>query len=123
MRSRMRWASALLWPWLVMGSVPPVDSMRMSAQTMPVEMCTEATLEMAMLSSLLPNQRDFTRLTRCELTTSWVGKRKLPFVQRLAVKVSGWGVVGVVAMGLWYAGRAVFQWIQIGWEIGARPVF
>ena len=77
--------------------------MRTSAQTMPVEMCTEATLEMAMLSSLLPNQRDFTRLTRCELTTSLVGKRKLPFVQRLAAKVSDWGVGGVVAMGLWYA--------------------
>jgi len=30
----------------------------MSDQTMPVEMCTEATFEMAMLSSLLPNSRD-----------------------------------------------------------------
>ena len=75
------------------GSVPLKDSMRMSAKTMPVEMWTEATLEMAMLSSLLPNQRDFTRLTRCELITSRVGKRKLPLVQRLAVD-----------MGLWYAG-------------------
>ena len=99
----MRCASALRWPWLVMGSVPLEDSMRTSAQTMPVEMCTDATLEMAMLSSLLPNQRDFTRLTRCELMTSRVGNRKLPFVQRLAAKVSDWGVGGVVAMGLWYA--------------------
>ncbi len=100
----MRWASALVWPWLVMGSVPLEDSMRMSAKTIPVEMWTEATLEMAMLSSLLPNRRNFTRLTRCELTTSLVGKRKLPLVQRLAAKVSGWGVGGKVDMGLWYAG-------------------
>ena len=72
----------------------------------PMEMCTEATLEMAMLSSCffqtrLPNRRDFTRLTRCELTTSLVGKRRLPLVQRLAVKVSGWGLGGIVDMGLW----------------------
>lgn len=117
----MRWASALVWPWLVTGSVPLEDSMRMSAKTMPVEMWTEATLEMAMLSSLLPNQRDFTRLTRCELTTSLVGKRKLPLVQRLAVKVSVWGV-GVVDIQLWYAGGRVFQQLRLGWKTGERPV-
>ncbi len=76
----------------------------MSDQTMPVEMCTDATFEMAMLSSLLPKRRDFTRLTRCELTTILVGKKKLPLVQRLAVKVSacapGAGVVRVASMTL-----------------------
>src|SRR5437016_12953737 len=71
-----------------MGSVPPVDSMRISDQNTPVEMCTDATFDMAMLSSLLPNSRDFTRLTRCGLTTRRVGKKKLPWVQRLAEKVS-----------------------------------
>src|SRR5712664_3842939 len=71
-----------------MGSVPPVDSIRISDHTMPVEMCTEAIFEMAMLSSLLPNHRDFTRLTRRGLTTRRVGNRKLPWVQRLAVKLS-----------------------------------
>jgi hypothetical protein len=51
-------------------------------------MCTDATFDMAMLSSLLPKKRDFTRLTRCGLTTSRVGNRKLPCVQRLALNVS-----------------------------------
>src|ERR1700721_2850083 len=71
-----------------MGSVPPVDSIRISDQNTPVEICTEATFDMAMLSSLLPKKRDFTRLTRCGLTTSRVGNRKLPCVQRLALNVS-----------------------------------
>src|SRR5579863_1725519 len=84
----MRCASALRWPWLVMGSVPPVDSMTISAQKTPVEMWTEATFEIGMLSSLLPKNRDFTRATRCALTVSLVGKKKLPCVQRLAEKVS-----------------------------------
>src|ERR1700686_761417 len=84
----MRCASALRCPWLVMGSVPPVDSMTISAQKTPVEMWTEAIFEMAMLSSLLPNIRDFTRLTRCGRATRRVGKKKLPCVQRLAEKVS-----------------------------------
>src|SRR5689334_6160653 len=84
----MRWASALRCPWLVIGSVPPVDSMTISAQKIPVLMCTEATFEMGMLSSLLPNRRDLVRITRCGLTTILVGKKKLPWVQRLAEKVS-----------------------------------
>src|SRR5260370_37760580 len=74
-----------------MGSVPPVDSIRISAHSTPVEICTEATFDMAMVSSLLPNQRDFTRLTRSGLTTMRVGKIKLPWVQRLAVKTCAWG--------------------------------
>src|SRR2546430_10971309 len=87
----MRMASPLRWPWLVIGSAPPVDSIRISDHITPVEMCTEATFEIGMLSSLLPNRRDFRRLTRKGLTRSRVGKRKLPCVQRLAVKVSGVG--------------------------------
>jgi hypothetical protein len=51
-------------------------------------MCTEAIFDMAMLSSFDPNNRDFTRLTRCGLITSLVGKKKLPWVQREAEKVS-----------------------------------
>src|SRR5579864_7531471 len=84
-----------------MGSVPPVDSMRISDHNTPVEMCTEATFDMAMLSSLLPKNRDFTRLTRTGLTTMRVGKRKLPCVQRLAEKLStsvSGGVPGVRPM-------------------------
>src|SRR5467141_2807277 len=71
-----------------MGSVPPVDSIRISDQNTPVEICTDATFDMAMLSSLLPNSRDFTRVTRGGLTTRRVGKNKLPCVQRLALKLS-----------------------------------
>jgi len=51
-------------------------------------MCTEAIFDIAMLSSLLPNKRDFTRATRCGLTTSRVGNKKFPCVHREAVKVS-----------------------------------
>src|ERR1700683_5215724 len=88
----MRWASVLRWPWLVVGSVPPVDSMTISDQKTPVEMWTEAILVMPMLSSLLPNRRDLTRVTRCGLMMRRVGKKKFPCVQRLAVKVWGGGV-------------------------------
>src|SRR5215470_4002208 len=84
----MRMASALRWPWLVMGSAPPVESMRISDQMMPVRICTDATCEMAMLSSVVPNSRGFTRLTCNGLTTMRVGKSRLPRVQRLALKVS-----------------------------------
>ena len=71
-----------------MGSVPPVDSIRISDHTIPVEIFTEATCEIEMLSSLLPNKRRFTRLTRSGPTTIRVGNQRFPFVQRLAVKVS-----------------------------------
>ena len=80
----MRTASALRWPWLVIGSMPPVDSMRMSDQKIPVEILTDATWPIEMLSSLLPNRRRFTRLTRNGLTTIRVGNQKFPLVQRLA---------------------------------------
>src|SRR5256885_9732010 len=72
-----------------MGSVPPVDSMTISAQKTPVEMWTDATFEIGMLSSLLPKSFDFTRATRWALMVSLVGKRKLPCVQREAGKGAG----------------------------------
>src|SRR5215469_4456119 len=80
-------ASLLLWPWLVIGSAPPVESMRISDQITPVLISTDATCEIAMLSSLVPNSRDFTRLTWRGVTTMRVGKMWLPLVQRLAAKV------------------------------------
>src|SRR5256885_8476002 len=43
---------------------------------------------MAILSSLLPKRRGFTRLTCCGVTVMRVGKKRLPLVQRLAAKVS-----------------------------------
>src|SRR5437879_3538663 len=97
----MRIASRLRWPWLVIGSAPPVESIRICDQIMPVVIRTEATCEMAMLSSVLPKSRGFTRLTCRGLTTIRVGKNRLPWVQRLAVKVSpaeAGGGVGEVGM-------------------------
>src|ERR1700736_3748303 len=92
----MRCASPLWCPWLVMGSVPPVDSMTISDQNTPVEICTDAIFDIAMLSSLLPNSRDLTRETRCGLIMSRVGKKKLPCVRRVAVKFEA----GEESMGL-----------------------
>src|ERR1700751_3366338 len=81
-----------------MGSVPPVDSITISDQNTPVEMWTDATFVMPMLSSLLPNKRDLMRVTRCGLITRRVGQKKLPCVQRLAVKVSaGDESIGLIA--------------------------
>jgi hypothetical protein len=62
--------------------------MTISAQNTPVEMWTDATFDMVMLSSLLPKKRPFTRETRCGLITSFVGNQKLPCVHREAVKIS-----------------------------------
>src|SRR5260221_10140166 len=65
----------------------------------PVWIWTEATCEIAILSSVLPNRRGFTRLTCKGLTTMRVGKIRFPRVQRLAANVSpatvgcGWGAV------------------------------
>ncbi len=99
MRSRIRCESFLRCPWLVIGSVPPVDSITISAQKTPVEMCTEAIFDIAMLSSLLPNSRDFTRDTRWGLITSRVGKKKFPRVHREAAKVSaGEDSIGLIAV-------------------------
>src|ERR1700685_1372491 len=98
-----------------MGSVPPVDSMRISDQNTPVEICTDATFEIAMVSSLLPKKRDLIRLTRCGLTTSLVGKRKLPGVHRLAVKVSA----GELSIGL--SGLALGELIAIPARLFSRP--
>src|ERR1039458_8896568 len=70
----------------------------MSDHKIPVEIFTDATWEVEMLSSLLPNRRLFTRLTRSGLTTMRVGNQKFPLVQRLAVKLSseaaGLGLAG-----------------------------
>src|SRR5713101_5838130 len=84
----MRSASRLLWPWLVIGSPPPVESILISDQMIPVWICTEATCEIAILSSVLLNHRGFTRLTCSGLTTMRVGKIRFPRVQRLAANVS-----------------------------------
>src|SRR5947207_15238209 len=71
-----------------MGSVPALDSIKMSDQMIPVEMCTDATCEMLMLSSLLPKNRGFIRDTGWGVATTRVGNKRLPLVQRLAANVS-----------------------------------
>ena len=67
--------------------MPPLDSIRMSDQRIPVEIFTDATWEIEMLSSLRLNRRRFTRLTRSGLTTMRVGNHRFPAVNRLALKV------------------------------------
>src|SRR5579859_7191587 len=84
---RMATASALLWPWLRMGLLPPVESMRISDHSIPVLIKTDATLVMGMLSSELPKNRGLMRNTRSGLTSIRVGKSRLPRVQRLALKI------------------------------------
>src|SRR6476660_5750435 len=96
---RIATASALLWPWLRIGLLPPVESIRMSDQSIPVLINTEATLVMGMLSSELPKKRGLIRNTRSGLTSIRVGKSRLPRVQRLALNtllaVDGRGAVDI----------------------------
>src|SRR5207302_10006191 len=84
----MRRASALRWPWLANGSVPPEDSIRMSDQITPVLIWTEAIFCTLMLISSRLNQERLRRITAFSLTSMTVGKRKLPFVHRLAWNAS-----------------------------------
>ena len=60
----------------------------MSDQNTPVEICTDATAGIAILSCVDPNNRGFTRKTCSGVTTIRVGKNKFPFVHRLALKLS-----------------------------------
>jgi hypothetical protein len=100
---RIATASALLWPWLRMGLLPPVESIRISDQSIPVLINTEATLVMGMLSSELPKNRGLIRNTRSGPTSIRVGKSRLPRVQRLAVKtLLAVDVRGAVDMSLFY---------------------
>jgi hypothetical protein len=80
-----------------MGSAPPEESIRISDQIGPVEIWTEATLLMAMLSSVRPKKRGFTRVTCWGLTVIRVGKNRLPFVHLLAAKVSSIGIGLLIA--------------------------
>jgi hypothetical protein len=50
-----------------------------------------------MLSSLLPNNLGFIRVTRCALTSTRVGKNRLPLVNRLATNISPLEVVSGMA--------------------------
>ena len=78
-----------------MGSVPPLDSTTTFDQIIPVKMWTDATFDITIDSSSLPNKRPFTRLTRFGVTTILVGKKRLPRVQRLAVKTVSGGTSGL----------------------------
>ena len=79
----------------------------MSDQSIPVLIKTEATLVIGMLSSELPKNRGLIRSTRSGPTSMRVGKKKLPRVQRLAVKtLLAVDVRGEVDMPLFYRGRS-----------------
>src|SRR5579871_2633191 len=100
---RIATASALLWPWLRMGLLPPVESIRISDQSIPVLINTEATFVMGILSSELPKNLGLIRKTRSGLTSMRVGNRKLPRVQRLALNtLLAVDVRGAVDMTLFY---------------------
>src|SRR2546425_2987623 len=90
----MRRASALRWPWLTMGSVPPVDSMRICDQISPVLMLMDATFDIAMLSSSEPRRRVLMRETRWGVISMRTGKVRLPDVHRLAVKMYRSSAIG-----------------------------
>jgi hypothetical protein len=77
--------------------------------TSPVEICTDATCAMAMLSSLLPKKRGLTLLTCSEFTTMRIGKSKFPFVHRLATKVSPSGVGLVIKTSGWLTSLGVAE--------------
>ena len=86
--------------------------MRMTDQIIPVLICTDATFDIGILSSVRPKKRGFTRNTRSGPTEIRVGKRKFPRVQRLALKVSI--CVGSVGSGMneWLlAGKIVNEWL------------
>jgi len=68
----------------------------MSDQNTPVEICTDATAGIAMLSCVLPNSRGLMRNTCSGLTTIRVGKKKFPRVKRLAVKLSALDVASAM---------------------------
>jgi len=89
-----------------MGLLPPVESILMSDQSIPVLINTEATFVMGMLSSELPKNRGLIRSTRSGPTSIRVGKRRLPRVQRLAWKtLLDVDVRGAVDMPIFYRGR------------------
>ena len=62
--------------------------MRISDQTRPVLMWTEATLVMLMLISSWLNHERLRRITALSVTSMEVGNRRFPRVQRLARKIS-----------------------------------
>lgn len=70
----------------------------MSDQNTPVEICTDATAGIAMLSCVLPNSRGLMRNTCSGLTTIRVGKKKFPRVKRLAVKLSALDVASAMCL-------------------------
>src|ERR1051326_7643347 len=112
---RIATASALLWPWLRMGLLPPVESIRMSDQSIPVLINTEATLVMGMLSSELPKNLGLIRRTRSGPTSIHVGKRRLPRVQRLALNtLLEVDVRGAVDMPVFYRDAAI-AWLNAPW--------
>lgn len=79
----------------------------MSDQSIPVLINTEATLVIGMLSSELPKNLGLIRNTRSGPTSMRVGKRKLPRVQRLALKtLLEVDVRGAVDMPLVYIWRS-----------------
>ncbi len=96
----MRRASSLRWPRLSMGSVPPLESIRIFDHINPVLMLTDATFDMAMLSSSEPSRRGLMRETRSGVISIRTGKKRLPAVHRLALKTCRSSGIRKVLVGL-----------------------
>src|SRR5665213_1783553 len=70
-----------------MGFAPPVESMRILDQIIPVWIFTDATLGIAILSSLELKKLLFIRATLSFVTSILTGNKKLPAVHLLAKKI------------------------------------
>ena len=81
---RIATASALLWPWLTMGLLPPVESIRISDQSIPVLINTEATLVIGMLSLELPKNLGLIRTNSLWTDFNTRGEKEI------AAVLSGW---------------------------------
>src|SRR5665213_2605985 len=70
-----------------MGFEPPVESMRILDHIIPVRIFTDATLGIAILSSLELKKLLFIRATLSFVTSILTGNKKLPAVHLLAKKI------------------------------------
>ncbi len=71
-----------------MGSVPPVDSITISDQIIPVEIFTEATCEIRNTFFIAAKQTLLHTADTQGTDHNIVGNQKFPFVHRLARKIS-----------------------------------
>src|SRR5262245_21793775 len=84
----IRTASPLWCPWQTIGLAPPLVSMRTFDSSTPVWTFTEAMCAIWIVSCCRPNQRGTCWTTLVGVMRTWVGRRRLPALMRLARKTS-----------------------------------